>query len=549
MRQPSARISYLETETITSLSQELVTDDKPNLDLRSRLRLFLLRQLLGTKNSLVYVFNLKEKILQERTNLERLKAEGYIDSYGEGPVYADYPRLNFFGISFSPDKNKPPLRAWGYSLPYEDKALSLQKSFWEVCERHTTVYSSNISTVKYPTFTKGDASFLFELIPRYSEEQTNSDSSLLAQKSDLENITGFYASSLTGGSKRFLPADCFFWGERVKNSDIGHTQMSTIQGVPAKYDEAYPLYGEDYFAKDNAEVHHMHMSDDKYFQDTTTSGSGGGATKTQAILSSLYELIERDVFLLFWLTGVKPPLIDVEDETGEFFDQIREARQRYNLEVYFFNLTYDVAVPSCVCLIIDPVLNLVALGGKVHSAGEEALKNAYMEALATLNVLRSRGKRVPEAVLQKLINQNKWGDESINKTERVNLYHSLLGIATIKKIWLNDNHKSISLAEFCAQGKVYAEEDEELSDLLSQLKALVEKKGEGYHAYVHHFSSVLTKRFGSHVARVFIPAFLKLHLTEKRVTPISQRLVEFAKEHQKIIDSDKDLNHLPHPFP
>ncbi len=506
MRQPSARISYLETETITSLSQELVTDDKPNLDLRSRLRLFLLRQLLGTKNSLVYVFNLKEKILQERTNLERLKAEGYIDSYGEGPVYADYPRLNFFGISFSPDKNKPPLRAWGYSLPYEDKALALQKALWETCERHATCYSPNIKTVKYPTFTKGDASFLFDLIPRYSEGQILSDSSLLAVKSDLESVMGYHAVSLTGDRKRFLPADCFFWNGQVNQED-------------------------------------------KYFQDTTTSGCGGGASKAGAILSATYELIERDAFLLYWLTGLKPPLVEVENEVGEFFDQVRVARNRYKLEVYFFNLTYDVAVPTCVCLIIDPVLNLVALGGKAHPAGEEALKCSYVEALATLNVLRSRGKRVPEAVLQKLINQNKWGNESINKIERVNLYHSPLGLATIKKIWLNDNHKSISLAEFCAQGKVYAEEDEELNDLLSQLKALVEKKGEGYHAYVHHFSSVLTKRFGSHVARVFIPAFLKLYLTEKRVTPISQRLVEFAKEHQKIIDSDKDLNHLPHPFP
>ncbi len=505
-KETSANISYLDTLTITRVDNLWLGEGTAELTFSARCRLFLLRLLLGAHNAVVYVFSVKERILEERTVLESLKQEGLIDSYGEGPVYADYPRFNFFGISFRMTKDRPPLRSWGYTLPTDDKTKAIKNALWETCERHASYHGEGVKNVEYPNFKQGDASFLYDRIAHVTAEQQARDDTVVGRESDMKALTGFIAPSLTADRARFLPADCFYWGERVGEKE-------------------------------------------KHFHDVTTNGSGGGATKEAAILSGLYELIERDAFLLFWLTGIAPPQIDIGVEQGDLFDHIRDARTRFKLEVYFFNIRYDIATPVCLCLIIDPVLNLVALGGKASATGVVSIQGAYLETLATLSLLRNRGKRVAESELIKILAENKFGNPAVDKSVRVNLYHSPLGIETVKKILLGNREQHCAWADFNQLTRTFDDPENELAVLLARLKELVVEKGPAYHAYAHQFSSVLTKKFASSAAHVYIPAFLKLHLLERYVTPLSSRLTDFAREHGLRVESEADLNPLPHPFP
>ncbi len=314
------------------------------------------------------------------------------------------------------------------------------------------------------------------------------------------------ASTLTKGPGRFIPAQSFFWGDVINGGE-------------------------------------------KLFQEATTSGSGAGSTKDAAVLSALYELIERDNFLLFWFSGVQPTRIVIDDVPGIFFEQIRRSMKNYNIEVYFFDITYDINVLACMCLIIDPVLNIVSIGGKVSAEGENTLKGAYLEALATLNLVRSRNMHMPEDVLKEIQKNKSWGSDKVNKSGRVNLYNSSYGVSLMREMFLTNNNKTILYIDYNSRSRAWVDDTTELRVMLTELDTLVRTKGDGYQAYVYEFSSKYTKKRGYHVAHVFIPMFLKLHLTERFVAPVSNRLIEFMQSHSVTYDGIENLNNLPHPFP
>ena len=500
------RISWLEG----SLLQKTCYQDVGVNDLapwRRQLRSWILRTILGSgPNVELHILESVDALSSYRSKLEHLKNIEQISGYYEGPVFSDYPRFYFFGNDFQLAKDENKLHSWGYALPFESRVDAIDKALWETAERQATYYSLTTNKVTYPTITLGDASWLYEKVPRFSSQQTKVSSELLVSATQLKVVEGFWANCLTGGERRFFPISCFYWGRSL-------LEKSTI-------------------------VH-----------DITTSGSGGGATKEQAILSGLYELIERDHFLLYWLSGISPTRIDISDEVGEIFNHVSEAKRRYNLEVYFFQLQYDLPVSTVVCLIIDPVLKRVALGGKASPSGLENLRSAYLEALATLSVLRNRDKRIPESFLSSLIKKTEWGTVTVDKSTRVNLYCSDLGLETIRNLWLKPSTATVSAEDFINKSISFRDHRSELRFMAEAFRNLVKDKGDGYHIYIHHFESDLTKFFESYVSRAFVPAFLKLHLNERFVTPISDRLWSFAREKGRKVDSEVDLNPLPHPFP
>lgn len=506
MKEHSSKIAFLESHTLQSLEKHVVVEDDTRLKIRARIRGFFLRTLLGIENGVLYVFSLRERMLRERLVLEDLKNERIIDSYGEGVVYADYPRINFFGIFFRVGANEKVLRSWGYAMPYEDKSLALRKALWELCERSASFFSKEGETEKGVTERKGDATPLYESIPKCTEAQTKVHDDIVRSVDDLRSITGRRMRPLFGGSSKFIPLQTFFWGDRIADGDV-------------------------------------------YLHEPTTSGSGAGTSFETATVSALYELIERDHFLLYWFSGVAPREIDVRLVEGQFFDAVRDARERFSLEVYFFDTTYDIDVRACVCLIIDPVLDIAALGGKVSALSEHALTASYLEALATLNLVRSRNARVGEERLTKLVEEKNWGSMSVDKSARVNLYNSPKGIRMLREMFLGREAKQITYPEYSAQSRSWENEGEEYRHLAHEMERLYQKKGEGYETYVHEFTSPLAKRFGYRVVHAFVPAFLKMHLTERFVAPISPRLTEFMKTHNKSDIALSNLRHLPHPFP
>lgn len=442
--------------------------------------------------------------------LDQLTQEGFVNRYGEGYIFCDYPRIHYAGIIFLLNGEiSESQRAWGYTLPHESSEISLFKALFEALERHATYYSPSIRTVEYPIFKKGDASFLYDLIPHFSKEQLKKFPFLVGSANHLKNVLGFHSKSLLTGGKSFLPVSVFYYGKDLITDEI-----------PALFDP-------------------------------TSSGSGAGQTLESATLSALYEMIERDHFLLYWFSGITPEEIVYDSVISPLGVYVTNMRVRYNLEVRFFNVGYDYSVKAVFCVVIDPVLNIIACGAKVGQNAEIVMEGALLEAIAVLGSLRGRDERGDFQSLKKILDGDTILDETLDRKKRVNMYCSAEGIALVRSKWLDKKHPRIDFEYFSKESIVFTSKKEELAYMIKNCKELFNKNGEGYNVFIHEHSSKYVKKIGCRVVHVFIPALLKLHLSEPMATPLSMRLVIFAQSKGAKCLSGEEISlfSLPHFFP
>lgn len=504
MRKSIDEVSFL-NQTALTLQKKFVSLKPTHFAVQKSIFNILLQKMLGLVNGEIFTLHTTEPIAV-RSLLERLKHTGLVSRYGEGPLYSDYPKFNYVGIYHTVQKNDrhdTSHTAWGYSFLEDSSELAFSKALGELVERHASYHLPHSKSVTYPILKHGDASFLYPHIPKFTAHQKPRNKNFVSSASDMQNMLGFRAKSLTGDRKRFLPFEAFYWGPYSHNEQ-------------------------------------------KIFAHPTTSGSGGGKTISEATLSALGELIERDHFLLYWLSGIKPKRLENKAVPGSFGEYIRLCEQNYDLEIHFLDTSHDIAVVSCVCVIIDPVLNLIAMGSKVGTDGITVLKGAYLEAMAVLTSIRKQNKAFPEHKLKEVLT-HKVFTSPVGHTDRLNLYSSRYGIDLIRKHFLGG--ESLSFEQFSKDNQVFSSEEEKLVYLVKEINALVEQHGPGYHAYIHIFESRWLAELKYHAVHVFIPQFLKLYLSENFAAPLSDRLTEFGKKHGKSIISEKNLNPLPHFFP
>jgi thiazole/oxazole-forming peptide maturase SagD family component len=438
--------------------------------------------------------------------LETLRQEGFIRHYGEGPIFNDYPKFHYVGINYIIDKDTSTETqlAWGYCLPGGDVPTAFSKALGESLERQASYYLPGLSSAKFPRIKSGNASWLYPVVPHFTETQLKNNDLLVQTEKDLSQCHGFYAKALTGDRKRFFPFETFYWGSVVDpNQKIA--------------------------------FHH------------TTSGSGGGLTREQALVSGWNELIERDHLLLYWFTGIAPKKIATSSLPQSLKEYVERITRKYNLEIYFLDLRYDISLSVGACVIIDPVLHRISMGAKAGFNGKKTLESSLLEALAVLSSTRSRGETVSESELKNIISGAPFTNK-ILRSDRVNLYASAYGNELIRTSFLSG--EEIDYASFDTTITV-GETDypQQLKYLTTLFTDLVSSNGPGYHAYFHEYESTWLSRLRYHAAHVFVPSLLKLHLNETFATPVAKRLLDFAKVHgMKDFDTTK-VNPLPHFFP
>ncbi len=500
----SRRQSEVEVDTAPSLVY-INEKEARGSSLRALLRKVILTKLFRVKEATLAVLPLKTSLLSVRETLEGYRKEGFISVYGEAPTYVDYPPLNFFGLQFAIDSESY-VWAWGFTLPYQDKKLALQKAFWEALERHATFYVQGSTTALYPKLTEGDARWLCKQVPQVTDFQKK-QFSFLSRENDFGRVMGFRSTSLTGYGSRFLPVEAFYWG---------------------KHGFANPIF----------------------FQEPNTNGGGGGMSVSQAKVSGIYELIERDLFIATWYSNAKLTKVEVGADLPELYAYLKKATDHFNLEIYFFSLRFDINATTIWCVVIDPVLNLVSCGAKASSCARVSLEGALSEALAVLYSIRSKRETatISQEMIKRVYEAKSLGEVDVDKATRTHFYCNERGVAFLRKKLLGNIVLHTTSGELTKNDLQFSSPEVELRFLINEFKELVKKKGEEYHLYSHvHRSSWLDKADYATVM-VFCPALLKLHLEEKFAALVTPRLFEYAKLHGSSVRSEKDLEKMPHPF-
>ncbi|AQL44047.1 bacteriocin biosynthesis protein SagD [Halorientalis sp. IM1011] len=125
------------------------------------------------------------------------------------------------------------------------------------------------------------------------------------------------------------------------------------------------------------------------FRPAVTTGLGLGNSTVEALLSGLYEIIERDAAMLSWYSTFDPLGLSVEDET---FGTLRRRAKSEGLDVVPLLLTQDVDVPVVAAAVHREEWPRFAVGLSAHLDPARAARSALAEALQNWLELRGMGR-------------------------------------------------------------------------------------------------------------------------------------------------------------
>ncbi len=120
-----------------------------------------------------------------------------------------------------------------------------------------------------------------------------------------------------------------------------------------------------------------------------TTGLGLGSTERDALLSGLYEVVERDAAMLSWYSTYEPLGLQVDSVPG--FDDLRRRARAEDLSVTALLLTQDIDVPVVAVVVERDEWPALAVGSAAGLDPAAAATGALEEALQNWMELRGMG--------------------------------------------------------------------------------------------------------------------------------------------------------------
>ncbi len=255
------------------------------------------------------------------------------------------------------------------------------------------------------------------------------------------------------------------------------------------------------------------------------NGTGGAMTKEKAILFGIYELVERDAFLLHWLTQKIPPRIDlksIHDPEARYL--ILEAEKR-NLAVHILDITSDIEIPTFMVVFQDRSRHFMSRGFSSNLNPMIGIKKALYETWGNY-ILNSY-----------LLGGERRDDLSFVSNSRTSAPKMLYNhIRERYNFWINPD--ALQYLMFLLEGplkplNMHPETQDEVNTVLNVLKKAGIKEIFSY-APEHG----LLKLFGFFVAKIIIPDLIPLYFKEENAY--------FAYSHKRL--GGKVKTTLPPPF-
>lgn len=272
---------------------------------------------------------------------------------------------------------------------------------------------------------------------------------------------------------------------------------------------------------------------------TKSCGCAGGFTFEMATLNAIYELIERDSFMCFWLTKTNPTRIHLEKGVSETFDLALNFLNLSHYELFVLDITTDLKIPSVLCVIKGKVNNAIMIAASSKETLLDAIESAVLEVMSC--GVMSNQEKFFELDLDTPVYLN----TKISRDERVNFWIHRGSTAGLDFL-LNEN-KILKITKE-NQGEFSKKEND--SDKIKLDKLLTKLKGEGEkieNIYVYEFKNKYIEKIGFKVVRVVIPYLYPIYLFEYTKLSLSKRLDDFnlSKSGTKVFELNQEI----HPFP
>lgn len=277
-----------------------------------------------------------------------------------------------------------------------------------------------------------------------------------------------------------------------------------------------------------------------FLQESNTNGCAGHFTRTEAILEAIYENIQRDAFLIYWLNALAPPRISAETIENEELRKTLQDFSDYGLETVFLNTTLDCRVPSCIAVLLDHtgIGPKVSVGGGCSPNMERAMLRSLIEAFSVYYWVRTMAER-KRFTLGK--NYKPFTSPSIDQEKRLLLWGNIKMFPKFKHFL---GGRVQSFADTAGSfPPSFPSPDEELHAVLEVFQNL----GEGYEVFIYEARHKVLESIGFHSVTTIIPKLIPLYLREADAPLGATRLKEVptAMGHAP----RKTPYPYPHPFP
>lgn len=261
-------------------------------------------------------------------------------------------------------------------------------------------------------------------------------------------------------------------------------------------------------------------------------GAAGGGSLTGAIIRGIYEIIERDAFLIYYLNRMSGISLNLKSIRNEKIKNIIRAINDYNLELYCINIESELKIPTFLSIIIDKtgIGPAISMGLRSNLDPETAVLGSIQEALHCRGWIRKKVEENPE-VLKKIKHKH---TETLE--ERALLWYSK---KNIKK-----------LDFFLQQKKVKVKFKKNIISHSDQLKTLIDVLNKNKMSlFFVDITLPNIRRKGYNVVKVFIPELQPFYLIEDYPYFGGKRLYELPLAlGLRSRTNEKNLNRIPHPF-
>ncbi|KAB2330053.1 TOMM precursor leader peptide-binding protein [Bacillus mesophilum] len=286
----------------------------------------------------------------------------------------------------------------------------------------------------------------------------------------------------------------------------------------------------------------------KRFVYETSNGCALGSTIEEAVLYGLFEVIERDNFLVSWYNRLDLTEIDISglDEDFQILHGLIEAD---GYRVRFYDTTMELGIPSVWAFMVneneDAVVKTYSAAG-CHFNPEKALMSAFIEVVSSVPVYNKVFGEEHLVERKNMIFSD--GDKATEFQDHVLLYSHPKALERLDFL-LNSTQKK-TLNELYPEW--YTTDHFKHADLTADLNELIDRLLEQYDdVYAVDISGDFIKSFDLRCVKVFVPGMLTMTFGHQYRRLNMERIIQgpimAGRVHQPI--DERDVNPFPHPFP
>jgi ribosomal protein S12 methylthiotransferase accessory factor len=270
--------------------------------------------------------------------------------------------------------------------------------------------------------------------------------------------------------------------------------------------------------------------EEPFLRNPISTGIAAGIKRSNAVTRAALEVIEREAFMIYYLTKTKLQHIDLDEAEGPVSTLIDELN-RAGLDWYLLDARTDNEVPVVLAMLIADEVPTVTVAAAAHPNPESAVRDALEEAIQIRLYQRHLIKQGNSPIIFDDVNR-----EEIITDKRL-LGWARKGAPEDIDFWIDSTHR-ISISKIWEETKSV------------RARPIIDEITKTSDAYIADLTTRDIEEAGFSVVRVVAPEAHPLYLREGTRYWEETRLASVPKKsgYNPKAPEKAPLNDIPHPF-